>query len=75
MFVDKGEGFPYNESIMKKGGVSVAEVFHNVGILAHVDSGKTTLTEQILYRTGCIRQVGSVDEGTSARYPCGKTTD
>ena len=44
----------------------MAEVFHNVGILAHVDSGKTTLTEQILYRTGRIRQVGSVDEGTTA---------
>ena len=53
-------------SIVKKGGVSVAKVFHNIGILAHVDSGKTTLTEQILYRTGCIRQVGSVDEGTTA---------
>ena len=50
----------------KKGGVFVAEVFHNIGILAHVDSGKTTLTEQILYLTGCIRRVGSVDEGTTA---------
>lgn len=39
---------------------------HNIGILAHVDSGKTTLTEQLLYLTGAIRQIGSVDAGTAA---------
>lgn len=40
--------------------------FHNIGIMAHVDSGKTTLTEQLLYLTGTIRQAGSVDSGTAA---------
>ncbi len=40
--------------------------FHNIGILAHVDSGKTTLTEQLLYLTGAIRQAGNVDDGTTA---------
>ena len=39
---------------------------HNIGILAHVDSGKTTLTEQLLYLSGSIRQAGSVDNGTAA---------
>ncbi len=32
-----------------------------IGILAHVDAGKTTLSEQILYRTGLIRKIGRVD--------------
>lgn len=37
----------------------------NIGILAHVDAGKTTLTEQMLYTCGAIRRAGSVDEGTA----------
>ena len=34
-----------------------------VGILAHVDSGKTTLSEAMLYRAGAIRKLGRVDHG------------
>jgi ribosomal protection tetracycline resistance protein len=37
----------------------------NVGIFAHVDAGKTTTTEQILYLSGRIRSLGSVDNGTA----------
>jgi ribosomal protection tetracycline resistance protein len=37
----------------------------NLGILAHVDAGKTTLTERLLHSAGVIEQVGSVDAGTT----------
>ena len=32
-----------------------------IGILAHVDSGKTTLSEALLYKSGAIRKLGRVD--------------
>lgn len=37
----------------------------NLGILAHVDAGKTTLTERLLYETGVIDTIGSVDSGNT----------
>src|SRR5215468_8034977 len=37
----------------------------NLGIVAHVDAGKTTLTERLLYSAGVIDEVGSVDKGTT----------
>ncbi len=37
----------------------------NLGILAHVDAGKTTLSERLLYTAGAIEHVGSVDAGTT----------
>ena len=36
-----------------------------IGILAHVDAGKTSLTERILFETGVITSIGSVDKGTT----------
>jgi ribosomal protection tetracycline resistance protein len=37
----------------------------NLGILAHVDAGKTTLTERLLYVAGVIDEIGRVDDGTT----------
>ncbi|MBQ8159232.1 MAG: GTP-binding protein, partial [Clostridia bacterium] len=37
----------------------------NIGIFAHVDAGKTTLSEQFLVRSGRVREMGSVDAGSA----------
>ena len=41
------------------------ERYRNIGIIAHIDAGKTTTTEQILFHTGKTHRIGSVDDGTT----------
>src|SRR5258707_6011082 len=41
------------------------EKVRNIGIIAHIDAGKTTTTERVLFNPGKTHRIGSVDEGTT----------
>ena len=45
--------------------VTALEYYRNIGIMAHIDAGKTTTTERILFYTGITYKIGEVHEGTA----------
>ncbi len=50
---------------MLDSGLLLKEKTRNIGIMAHIDAGKTTTTERILYYTGVTHRIGEVDEGSA----------
>jgi elongation factor G len=57
--------FILRPSTWSNGTMTELKNVRNIGIIAHIDAGKTTTTERILYHTGQTHRLGSVDDGTT----------
>jgi len=49
----------------KKSLIVPIDKVRNIGVIAHIDAGKTTTTERVLYYTGKSYKIGDIDEGTT----------
>ena len=56
---------PMDIAVIKEGRNVDLKNYRNIGIMAHIDAGKTTTTERILYYTGRSYKIGEVHEGTA----------
>jgi elongation factor G len=59
------EAKPATKTAAGEGRVTPLEMYRNIGIMAHIDAGKTTTTERILYYTGKSYKIGEVHEGAA----------
>jgi len=59
------DGNSFKTLKLKNKGIIMIEKVRNIGIIAHIDAGKTTTTERFLYYTGKTYKIGDVDEGTA----------
>jgi hypothetical protein len=59
------DNIPEFDEISMKSSVQRLKRLRNVGILAHVDAGKTTVTERMLELAGVVRNAGCVDDGNT----------
>ncbi len=62
--------YPFGGTVPQNLGVVVArkvalQMIRNIGVMAHIDAGKTTTTERILYYTGRVHRPGDVDDGAT----------